>query len=199
MSKLLDDQTTYDRILAYLEDINGEHNDLTDHEKILAKRYIDIYNFYRDTKSRTDSVAKLMKVHNISRPQAYRDFATAVSLFGDAAKMSINSVRFLMTEVYLEAINMARQMRKPGIMAITADKLGKAWNVQNPMEEAMKEMEPHTYILNLDQQSLLAMNKMMGTGNINFADFLNNLPIQDADYTELPDESEGAGNKESNP
>lgn len=191
MSKLLEDQSTYDRILAYLENIEGQH-DLTDHEKILAKRYIDGYNFFRDTKSRSESVAKLMKVHNISRPQAYRDVAAAISLFGDASKMTLQGVRHLVTETLLEAINMARRLGKPGIMIIGADKLGKAWNIQNPLEESMKEMEPHTYIMNLDQQSLLALTKMMGTGNIDFAQFLNNLPIQDADYTEITNKSEGA-------
>lgn len=196
--KLLDDPTSYDKILAYLEDPAGDSHGLTAHEVELAKRYQDAYVMYRDTKSRTDTAAKLMKIHNISRAQAFRSISTAISLFGDASKLTIDAARHLVTEIILEGVNMARQMRKPGVMILGASKLGKAWNVENPMEEAMKDMQPHTYIMNLDPQSLLALSQMLGKGTLNFADFLNNLPIQDVDFSPIESKPARPGAEEDN-
>lgn len=196
--KLLDDPSSYDKILRYLEDPLAETNGLTDHELLLAQRYQDAYVMYRDCKSRTDAAAKIMKVHNVSRAQAYRYVANAISLFGDAAKLTVDGARHLVTEIMLEGINMARAMGKPGIMIIGASKLGKAWNIENPMEEALKEMQPHTYILNLDPASLLAFSKMVNKGTLNFQDFLNNLPVQDVDISEREDEPDRSGSEEDN-
>lgn len=186
--KLLDEKTTYDKILAYLEDPGGDLNNLTAHEKTLATRYTDAYTFYRDCRSRSETVGKLMKLHYpLSRAQAYRDVATSLSLFGDAAKMTLPAVRHIMTEGILEAINMARKMGQPGTMIKGFAQLGRAWNVQNPVEETLRDMQPHTYVMNLDPQSLLALSKMLNTGNLDFATFLNNLPIQDADIIKIED------------
>jgi hypothetical protein len=195
--KRLDDPSSYGKILAFLEDPQAE-NGLTDHEIVLAKRYQDAYVMYRDCKSRSETVAKLMKVHMISRAQAYRAVSTAISLFGDAAKLSVDGARHLVTEIILEGINLARKLQKPGIMILGAERLGKAWNVENPTEEAMAAIQPHTYILNLDPQSLLILSKMANTGSIDFTKFLENLPIQDADYTEIKDQPSGQEPSESN-
>lgn len=196
--KLLDDPTSYDKILKYLEDPSGNTHGLTKHELALAQRYQDGYVMYRDSKSRTDAAAKLMKVHGCSRAQAYRYVATGISLFGDAAKLTVDGARHLVTEILLEGINMARSLGKPGIMIIGASKLGKAWNIENPLEEALKELQPHTYILNLDPQSLLQFSQMINKGTINFEDFLNNLPVQDADFSEEENEPGGPGSEEDN-
>ena len=196
--KLLDNPTSYDKILRYLEDPQADTHGLTDHELELAKRYQDAYVMYRDCKSRTDAAAKLMKIHGISRAQAYRSVAAAISLFGDAAKLTVDGARHLVSEILLEGINIARSMGKPGVMIIGAAKLGKAWNIENPLEEALKEMQPHTYILNLDPQSLLAFSKMINKGTINFDDFINNLPIQDADFSEIKTEPDRSGTEEDN-
>ena len=196
--KLLDNPTSYDKILRYLEDPLADTHGLTDHELELAKRYQDAYVMYRDCKSRTDAAAKLMKIHGISRAQAYRSVATAISLFGDAAKLTVDGARHLVSEILLEGINIARATGKPGIMIIGAAKLGKAWNIENPVEEALKEMQPHTYILNLDPQSLLAFSKMINKGTINFDDFINNLPIQDADFSEIKTEPDRSGAEKDN-
>lgn len=197
--KLLDDPGSYDKILAYLENPLAESG-LTQHEIILAKRYQDAYVMYRDCKSRSETVGKLMKVHDISRAQAYRAVSTAISLFGDAAKLTIDGARHLVTEIILEAINMARKAGKPGIMILGAERLGRVWNVENPQEEALAAIQPHTYILNLDPQSQQVLFKMLNTGTIDFNTFLNNLPVQDADYTDIPDQTESEGSlAQSNP
>jgi general secretion pathway protein D len=53
-------------------------------------------------------------------------------------------------------------------------------------------------VLNLDPQSLLAFSKMINKGTINFDDFINNLPIQDADFSEIKTEPDRSGAEKDN-
>lgn len=176
--RLIGKITTYDKIIAYLKDPEGNVDLLTANEQVMLTRRMEAFTLIRNYSSHADAAAILMKrFPGISRATAYRDCADSISMFGDISKSTKEGIRHLATEIVKDAIQIARlKNNEEGMM-----KGAKAMtdiNGVNSIDPDMPDfsaLEPHTYVLGMPDKFIKVMQQMIKGGKIDLTQVVNNM------------------------
>src|SRR5690554_846482 len=107
--RLIGKVSQYDKIVAYLKNPDSDSSELTAKEQEMLNRWDEAFTLLRNYNSTADAAAILMKrFPGLSRATAYRDCASAISLFGDISQSKKEGIKHLTTEIARDAIAIAR-------------------------------------------------------------------------------------------
>lgn len=188
--KLLGKKTSYDKVLAFMKDELAE-SELTEHEQQMVIRWNEAFTLMRKFMSAADAAAILMKrFPGLSRATAYRDIANAISLFGDISATKKDGIRHLSTEMIKDAyaIALARNDADAMIKAAVAIAKVNGVNINDPDTFNWAELEPHKYVLGIDEKMQKALQSMIRGGKIDLTMFVDAVAAQADDATIILDE-----------
>lgn len=176
--KLLGKVSSYEKIIAYLKDPDGNSELLTQNEQAMLNRRMEAFTLIRNYSSHSDAAAILMKrFPGISRATAFRDCADAISIFGDISRATKEGIRFLATEIVKDAINIAKVKNNEEGMMRGAKAIADI-NGVNSIDPEMPDfasLEPHTYVLGMPPEFIKAFEQMITKGKIDLTQVVNNM------------------------
>lgn len=149
-------ETTLDKLRAYYKSADTTSPVvLSKHCQEVLKRLEAAWSLLLDKKPQEKTVTKLMRLFEISRPQAYRDMEDCKILFGDAVKSNLAADRYLLREMAMETYALSKKAGEFKEMNKAVDNLIKITGVQKdeaniPDAEAL---QPSNYVLELKNNS----------------------------------------------
>lgn len=158
--------------------------ELTEHEQQKLIRVNEAWTLMRKFTTTADAVAILMtRFEGLSRASAYRDCADAVSLFGDLSLTKKEGLRHLSTEMVKEAYQLAVLQKDPHAMIKAAAEISKinGVNLNDPDTFDWAKLEPHTYVLGIDEQMVKALKSMISNGKIDLTSVVEAMQSQATD------------------
>ena len=184
--KLIGKVSQYEKIVAFMKDPEGDETGLTEHDKETITRWMEAFTFLRNYNSSADASALMMKrFPEISRATAYRDLATALSLFGDISKSTKEGIRHLASEIVKDAIDMARNNNDYDAMMRGGNSLAKinGVNILDPDAIDFAALAPHNFQIVLPDGVLDFLKSMIKTGRVDFSDMINHIAEDATDVT----------------
>jgi hypothetical protein len=195
--RLIGKVSSYEKIIAYLKDPEGNADQLTENEQRMLTRRMEAFTLIQGH-NYADAAAILMKrFPGISRATAYRDCADAVSMFGDISKATKDGIRHLASEIVRDAISIARLKNNEEGMIKGAKALAdiNGVNTMDPDMPDFSALEPHTYVLGLPPKFIKVMELMIKGGKIDLTQMVNNM-ANVADEAEIIEETNGSDTAE---
>jgi len=195
--KLLGKMSSYERILVYMKDPDGDLSLLTEHEQLMLNRWSEAFTLQRNYTTTADAAAILMKrFPGISRATAYRDCSHAISLFGDVSKATKDGYKHLATEIVRDGISIARMKNNEDAMIKGAVAIAKinGVNLVDPDIPRFDLLEPNTYELNLPPAALAVLESLVNGGRIDLTSMVDAMASFAEDITEEPKEVDGGDN-----
>lgn len=176
---LIDKDTNKDAIVAYLKDPNGDHDKLSTKQKELLQYYTDAYAMIRNYNSVSDAIQVLVKFSKhrgdqISISTARRYIYDAQDVFGYVSKTTPEAIKHLVTEIYKDAIAMARDQNDPKTMIYGAEKLMAAAGEEKEQPFNADMLEPHIYEIGLDPKALKLLQMLTQKGPIDLDALMGN-------------------------
>lgn len=190
--RLIGKITSYDKIIAYLKDPEGNVDLLTANEQTMLNRRMEAFTLIRNYNSHADAAAILMKrFPGISRATAYRDCADAISIFGDISKATKEGIRHLATEITMDAIGIARLKNNEEAMMKGAKAISdiNGVNTIDPEMPDFDSLQPHTYNIVLPDGFLKVFQQMLKGGKVDLTHVVNNM-AQTAEPAEILEDDE---------
>ncbi|MGY4385649.1 hypothetical protein ACVWYN_002695 [Pedobacter sp. UYP24] len=174
--KLLGKMSSYERIVAYYKDPEGDVSTLTEHEQIMLSRWNEAFTLQRNYTSTSDSAAILMKrFPGISRATAYRDCSHAISLFGDISKATKDGIKHLATEIVRDGIGIARMKNNEDAMIKGGVAIAKinGVNLVDPDLPRFDLLQQNTYEVNLPPAAVSLLEAMIKGGSIDLTQMVD--------------------------
>lgn len=176
--RLIGKVSQYDKIVAYLKNPESDSSELTLKEQEMLARWDEAFTLLRNYNSTADAAAILMKrFPGLSRATAYRDCASAISLFGDISQSKKEGIKHLTTEIARDAIAIARiKNNEDGMLKgakVIADINGV--NTTDPDLPDFSKLESHTFVLGMPEEFVTIMTQMISGGKIDLTQMVNNM------------------------
>ena len=204
MKSLVSDTTLEKIRLYYLSD----ENKLSDHDEQVRQRWESAYSMLINQNGiESDVVKMLMKVHDISQMQAYRDVHNCTRCFGPVRGMDRQSLRNMVTQWAIEDYRKASVMNDFRAKDKALDKIIKANNLDKEDMELPdpSKIQPPVQLLSINysfltseyfklidpkaQEALLKLNeKVMALIDASpIAEYKNILLADDTTYEDVTD------------
>jgi len=180
-----DKLTTRDKIFSWYMDTT-ESIVLSEKEVKIQKRWATAYTMMCNHKSPEKVKNFLIKTHNISEAQAYRDIRASVSLFGDVGASDNKGFAHILFEMAMTTFTKAKkggnlnQMNKAIANMIIIKGIGKD-DLDLP-DFAM--FEPHEVKIDVPEEVLTLFTKLVSTGAVDITKLMQQV-TQDIDHEEI--------------
>lgn len=180
MNKIPEKETTFDRIFrSYTE--GEEYVTLTPVEVEQKKRWETCFTMLCNFRSPEQVIALMTEQFSISKATAYRDYRSAVKLFGDVGKSNKEGTRYVLFEYSMRCFQLAASAKPPDIdqmnKSITNMIKLKGLDKEDPDAPDFSTLKPHIYNINLPENILKSLEMLVGTGNLNLSDVRQKMGI----------------------
>lgn len=157
---------TKDRITAFY--LDSDFVRLSEKEEQIRIRWSKAFTLLNQFHSVQQVVQVLMREHNISEAQAYRDIKSSTELFGDVAYTSKEAYRSILFEYAMKIYQLAASKHDLGEMnkALAIMVKIKGLDKESDIGIDFEKLQPHTFNINFPVEELKVLNTQINGGFI---------------------------------